>query len=753
MVPYEDRTVAFPIFMWHRVMVPAPKGGVSATAYRIQVAKTPYFDFIEWHYDTENTSATPIANLDFIPAPDQDYYWRVCPLDSMNNGECLTDPESSSEWWSQIWIARFSNTLELTPTIGLAPELLRPEIGEESVEATPLLEWWPLLDATQYQVEVSRDVDFSTLEISETVNIPAYSPNYSLAQRNLGRTDYGTFYWHVRGYTEDGWSNWSEVWRFQIASQSEWRYTRTRGNEENKLPIGHDPTGDASPIYDLTTLYASQSESYWYFGFDAYTSTTDMTYVFYIDLDNIDNSGATSPPERTHHVTTNTDHQPEYVIYVDVIGGVIDNYNTSVFAWNGSSWGFGQEFSDFGGSVYVSSGYVELNIPNGAIGMSREISSASVMLFSVNISNKLIQDSVPSDPEVPGNAILSRFSAVSERMNLVYPPNTVSGDPSTYASLFPFYWDWPTGSNGATPFGGSILQVDLEPNYLPPHEATFQIKSNTSYFSENNVTLLTDITGDNIYYWRIQPRYFSEGYPEVYGAWTGGWSFHRLGFIAENLYTSSIAAPLTFGWDMVEGASIYRLQVSTDPNFGSTVIDQVTPMNSYTPQSTLSQGNYYWRVQVNRYGNVVNDWSKVEQFSYVLPTPTGLTSNGDTYHYAPTLCWDPLVIYDNDEPVFTAWKYRFQVSQDSDFGNTYESIDTYNNCWTPTIGYPDGTYYWHVAMIDGNNRVGPYSPSATFTKLYPITTLINPSNGFVSWTPTFIWTSVSGAASYVFEVS
>ena len=56
-------------------------------------------------------------------------------------------------------------------------------------------------------------------------------------------------------------------------------------------------------------------------------------------------------------------------------------------------------------------------------------------------------------------------------------------------------------------------------------------------------------------------------------------------------------------------------------------------------------------------------------------------------------------------------------------------------------------------MVDGNGKLGPYSPSATFTKQYPVTTLISPIDESVPGTPTFIWTPVDGAATYVFEVS
>ncbi len=621
MSPVESRVVALPLFIWHRVLNPAPDGGVYADAYRIQVAATPYFTTLVWDYDTENTSATPTLADNFTPTAGQDYYWRVCPLDSLG-GSCLVNSISGQPWWSQVWKARFDAALALPATSGEAPTLLRPAHGHEAVEATPLLEWWPYLGATQYQVEISREAGFGSTEVSATVTLPAYAPVVSLAQRSLERTDYGTFYWRVRAYVGASWGNWSPAWRFQVASQSEWRYTRTLGSLDNQLLIGDDAPGDANATYDLTTLYAAQANTHWFLGFHANLSG-DSSYVLYIDLNHVDSSGGSAPPERPYTVSTIAAHRPEYAIYVDKIGGVVNAQNTWVFAWNGSAWGFGQTLDDIGGLVYALDGYVELQLPNGAIGMSQVTSSASLMLFSVNPGTNLVEDSVPSDPQVPGTALLSRFSAVSERMNLAFPISTASGDPSTIPSILPFFWDWPTGAGTSTPFSGSVVQLALDANYTSV-VATFEIRSDTIHFGENNVSFLNDIQGDNIYYWRVQPLYLID--PRAYGAWSGGWSVRRVGLTAQNLQTSVTFATPSFSWDLTEGANGYRVQVSTDPNFGTTVINQVTPLNSYTPTGTLAQGNYYWRVQVNRYGNVGNDWSEVEQFNLSLPIPSGLAT-------------------------------------------------------------------------------------------------------------------------------
>ena len=751
MNPVETRTVAQPVFIWHRVVDPAPVGGVTVTAYRIQVATTPYFTTLAWEYDTENTSATPTAADNFTPAVGQDYYWRVCPLVALG-GSCLVNPDSGLEWWSQVWKARFDASLALPATGGAAPTLLRPAHGQEAVEATPLLEWWPLQGATQYEVQISRDADFGSLETSEIVTLPSYAPDESLAQRSLGRLDYGTFYWRVRAYV-GAWGSWSAPWRFQVASQSEWRLTRTLGNTDNQLRIGADNAGDADPTYDLTTLYAAQSNTAWYLGFHANSGGADSSYVFLIDLDHKDGSGANTTPERPYAVSTIAAHKPEFAIYVDKVGGVFSAATTWVYAWTGSSWGFGQRLVDIGGAIYADAGYVELQLPNGAIGMSQVTGSASLILFSVNISTNVVQDSVPSDPQAPGSGLLSRFSAVSERLNLVYPPSTASGDPSTLPTLLPFAWDLPTGAGDSTPYSGSLTQVALDANYTS-QVASFKSDSNTIHFGLHTITLLNDIQGDNIYYWRVQPRYLVED--PAYGAWSGGWSIRRVGLTAQNLQTSVTFATPSFSWDMVEGANSYRLQVSTDPNFGTTAVNQVTALNSFTPTGTLAQGNYYWRVQVSRYSNIGNDWSEVKQFSLSLPAPSGLTPQNTVVHAAPTLCWDALKGYDPQDPgtaVLTAWKYRVQISQDANFSSIYETVDTAHNCWTPVNGYHDGTFYWRVAMIDGNSRVGSYSPTVSFTKQYPVTTLVSPLSGAIPQTPTFVWTPVDGAATYRFEVS
>ena len=739
--PHEDRSVPLPIFIWHRVYVPygdVNAGQVYADAYRLQVSPDPLFGSGNWTVDTENLTAAPTASNPFAPLTNTDYFWRVRPLISGSEvGE-----------WSQIWKTRFDPSLGLTPTTGTAPTLIRPTNGFEFAEMTPLLEWFPLSGAASYEVQISLDQNFGSFVDTATVSNPAYVPTQSLAQRSLGDVDFGIYYWRVR---KSGSASWSETRRFQIAAQSQWQFTRTLGDVANQLQIGSDLDDVADNDYELTSLQVAQSSGFWYFGFHVPASPgKNVTYALYLDLDHQDASGATSD-KLGYSVTTIPAYRPEYAIYVFQEAGAFAANRVHLYHWNGSGWDTVSVLSDIGGNINKNGNYVELEVPNTAINYQDTTGSYAVSLFSLPAGSGQPQDSVPSDPNIPGAGPISRFANVTERMNLLMPPNDAGVDPSTYPSILPFFWDWPV----LAPWAGAIMKAYLDPLFTT-QAATFTLTSTDAYYASTSHAWGDDFAGDNTYYWRIQPRYRDGGCVLCLGAWSQGWRFERQGFVPQNLGTSVTFATPTFSWDMVEGAEDYDLQVDNDPGFGSTAINISTKQNSYTHTSTLANAIYYWRVRAHRNGGVINDWTSAQTFTLALPTPAGLNHKpSGVVGRAPTFCWTPLIVNSQaGDPVLAAWKYRAQVSTEPTFSSTYETVDTEQSCWTPIKGYDDGQYYWRVAMMDGNSRLGDYSAYQTLTKQYPITTLVSPLNGAgVASTPTFVWTPVNGAAEYKLQVS
>ncbi len=80
----------------------------------------------------------------------------------------------------------------------------------------------------------------------------------------------------------------------------------------------------------------------------------------------------------------------------------------------------------------------------------------------------------------------------------------------------------------------------------------------------------------------------------------------------------SINSALT--WNSVTGASTYRLQVSTNPSFSSTVVDASSlTTTSYTMNMLSNEATYYWRVYASGSGGS-SDWSNTYSFTTV-PLP------------------------------------------------------------------------------------------------------------------------------------
>jgi hypothetical protein len=768
--PSEDRAVPLPIFIWNRVYQPvgmslADEGDVYAKGYLVQVDDNSFFTSVNWSVNTENTFAAPTVGNPFTPAPNTNYYWRVCPyVNSVT--ECT--PVTTSSPWSQVWKTQFNLTKGLTPKIaGSAPELIRPTSGFEFADATPLLEWFPISGATAYDVQISLDQAFGSTVDTATVTYPVYAPTQSFAQRSLNKLNFGVYYWRVR---QSPGGSWSSVRRFQISAQSQWRATRNLGDPTNRLQIGSDLAGDTSnPNYDLTDLNVAQASQFWHFGFHIPTLTQHVTYALYLDLDHADNSGATFDAfTPAYNISTISTYRPEYAIYIlddrEQTPGVFDKYHVFVYEWpkDGTHWNVTGDgiLGNIGGDINYNSsdGYLELTLPN--VGYQDTTGSFTASLLSLSDNDGASpEDSVPSDPNVPGAGPISRFANVTERLNLVAPPNNGGVDPYTYPSVQPFFWDRPAFA----PVFGSNMQISVDEKFSSVIRNSNQGAGILNLVPSSEAPL-NDIIGDNSYYWRVQPAYNGH-----LGVWSQGSRFERKGLIPQNLQTSVTFATPTFSWDMVEGAESYDLQVDKDPNFSLTQanswISVNTKQNSYTNLTTLVSGvEYYWRVKVHRNANppVLNSWSPAQTFTLALPAPTGLTpASGTIVAHIPTLCWTPILKNSPaGDPVLAAWKYQVQVSRDATFSVLYDfTSNNYNdsteqNCWTPFKGYDDGTYYWRVAMRDGNDKQGTFSATNTFTKQYPTTTLINPSDGSSSSSaPTFTWSPVDGAAYYRLEIS
>ncbi|MFY3741462.1 MAG: hypothetical protein HMLIMOIP_001918 [Candidatus Nitrosomirales archaeon] len=189
-----------------------------------------------------------------------------------------------------------------------------------------------------------------------------------------------------------------------------------------------------------------------------------------------------------------------------------------------------------------------------------------------------------------------------------------------------------------------------------------------------------------------------------------------------NLDTVSDNTP-TFDWSDVSDSSgvTYTIQISSGKDFLGTIISRPGRTDStYTKQSPLTDGKYFWRVQaVDGAGNT-GPFSEVYTFTLKIvpvadlvppPSPILLSpSNRDTVSdNTPTFDWSDV----SDSSGVT---YTIQISSDKDFlGTIISRPGRTDSTYTQQSPLTDGKYFWRVQAVDGAGNTGPFSEVYTFT--------------------------------------
>ncbi len=189
---------------------------------------------------------------------------------------------------------------------------------------------------------------------------------------------------------------------------------------------------------------------------------------------------------------------------------------------------------------------------------------------------------------------------------------------------------------------------------------------NDSTLTSASMTITSSLANNTKYYWRVQAKNAGG-----MSSWTGAWCF-----------TTIVAAPLlptlsfpangakgcqsmldTLAWSPVSGATSYHVQVSTDSNFASILIEDSTLASASKALNGLAFNTiYYWRVQAKNAGGVsgyTNSWS-FTRITSQTPILTSPANGAIGQSLTPTLTWST---------VSDAVTYHAQVSIDSAFGS------------------------------------------------------------------------------------
>jgi hypothetical protein len=159
----------------------------------------------------------------------------------------------------------------------------------------------------------------------------------------------------------------------------------------------------------------------------------------------------------------------------------------------------------------------------------------------------------------------------------------------------------------------------------------------------------------------------------------------------------------------VEAARDYRLQVATDPSFGTPLDDVKTASTAYTSSTTYpADSELFWRVRADDENGLGLAWSSVGTFRRRLPIPVPSPDNPTRGETFPVLSWSP---------VPGAVSYDFHLEEE-DGDKTDFTVRATAASFTTLYGL--GNFRWQVRanfpkLLFGTVS-GGWSPVQTFTR-------------------------------------
>ncbi|MCO5251348.1 MAG: CAP domain-containing protein [Candidatus Kapabacteria bacterium] len=226
--------------------------------------------------------------------------------------------------------------------------------------------------------------------------------------------------------------------------------------------------------------------------------------------------------------------------------------------------------------------------------------------------------------------------------------------------------------------------------------------------------------------------------------------------LPENL-AKNVKVSNALTWSLTDNTNKYILQVSSNANFTSLVIDKnALPTNAYLPNELTHSTQYWWRVAANNDAGT-SPWSEVFTFTTAFPLPAKVVLktpaiNADIKTTTPTLTW---------EAADRADTYAVQIANDNTFEGfaikfTKSGIEDLSAEVTPNRLVNNTTYYWRVRASNGTGY-GEFSEIWSFnigSSMYG-PALIYPENNAtkVEKSPLIKWGQIEGADSYRIQIT
>lgn len=580
------------------------------------------------------------------------------------------------------------------------PRLVQPQTGQAGQPApavsscAPTLEWSPVAGATSYEVKLGFEptfIDPARLVVSERVT----QTRYSVRQLAPG----GTYYWQVRAYNGNVASVAPDVWNFR---------TPACGGTDPGPPSPPAPTpsdvsltsfsvpssGTAGTAFTVTVRAVNRGA----------TARGGITLSFPDGLGVVDatsNAGCAAAYPRGASISrfnsdgTTTPIAAQYPLVDCTL-----------------SWANGREISlsatvqaNQAGryTVYVrATALNDAGLDNSPLDGPRDQQNLPVRTGSVTLSG--VPDTATPPPTVPPprppTTVPPTTVPIPAAPELVVPSNAASVDTPT-----PLL-QWKGDVNTAY----YILQVATDTAFFGSGVIINTRVDSVTY------TLAGGLSEGKTYYWHVAALNRND----ASGPWSATYSFKydpkpgpKLGSPADRAERQELKPKLE--WESLAGARSYKLQVATEANFFSPLVnvdvpDERTPRRTYSVDGELQRGTrYFWHVAAVDGQNVSTGWSVTYSF-VTLPEPGPELgepkAQASDQPVKPTLRW---------QPAKRAARYVVQVANEPQFINPLINENTAQSefTWAKDLE-PGQTYYWHVAAITADDISSEWSPTGEF---------------------------------------
>jgi hypothetical protein len=667
------------------------------------------------------------------------------------------------------------NNGSVSPYIGPQPPsvpiLLSPSNGAVNVSLTPTLMWNTASGATTYNVQVSTNSSFTNIVASQSGLTSTSFTTPALSSSSQ-------YYWRVSATNSVGSSNYSEPWSFSTPMQAP------------ATPVLTAPANGATGVSLIPSLT---------WGASARAASYNIVIAT--------NSSFTSPVVNASNVTLTTyipsALNPSTKYYWKV--SATNSGGTSAFSevWNFTTGVPAVPTASLGSATPKAGDTISIpvNVANflsiGAISLNIQYDPA--VLQYVEVTNWNSQMSGAFGNGTNGKAIIGWFALT--------PANALNISSGKLADIKFIYLggtsalsfmqdcditDINSASISVTYSGGSVSpyvgpQPPAAPVLVSPSNSATGISTNPSLlwqsstgadsynvlvatdasftnvvFSISNVvgsttTVTTGLAGYTKYYWKVNAvnSIGTSAFSSVWSFTTGAQVSLSAPVLSSPANGSSgVSLMPTLAWNPVNGATLYNLQIATDPLFNNIILTQNgISYTGYTVFDLSNNMTYYWRVNATN-GSVISPYSTVWSFNTGLVAPAVPTliypaNNATGVPLSITLSWNASA---------NAELYDVEVSKNSAFTPVVVTKTNQSSTSVLVDGLENGTlYYWRVKA---KNSVGSsdYSSVRNFTTIVALPVapaLASPANGTQNAPTniTFSWNAVSNADNYTFQIA